>query len=77
MVLELTRGIDGLVGAGCAVADLCQMLTVVCLVRHMVAGAAMGCHCLAKFGVIAGCIGSSGLVDSLYGGAWMHAQHVH
>ena len=63
---------------GGAIGDVCQMLTVVCLVqrmfagaamtmvclvRQMLAGAAIGCHCLAMFGVIAGCIGSSGLVD--------------
>ena len=51
LVLELARGIDGLVGAGGAIADVCQMLTVVCLVRHMVAGAAMGCHCLATIDI--------------------------
>ena len=49
MVLELTKGIGGLVGAGGAIADVCQMSTVVCLVRHLVAGAAMGCHRLATF----------------------------
>ena len=33
-----------------AITGVCQMLTMVCLVRHMVAGAAMGCHCLAISG---------------------------
>ena len=39
--------------------------TVVCLVRHRVAGATMGFHYLVMFGMIAGCIRLSGLVDSL------------
>ena len=65
MVWELTRWTDGSVDAVVgAIIDVCQMLTVVCLVQRMVAGAAMGCHCLAMFRVIAGCIRPSGLVDS-------------
>ena len=32
-----------------AIIDVCQIL-------HIIAGPTMGCHCLAMFGVIAGCI---------------------
>ena len=41
MVLELTKGIGGLVGAGGAIADVRQILTVECFVQHM---GTMGCN---------------------------------